>query len=195
VAKVPRKKPGPKARRLNPHPASFDLDDGSVTTPTKRVPAADLADTEFDLRRYFKKRRAELKRQSNESIPEARIRLRSLVKDALTKTGAAWWSEAEWTITPLGPPMLSGKSPEASTGLLNLPLPKIGVTVDWKLSNSSLNASITRLLDPKFRLENEREEKSGRPAYLACAALAALLNVSPVEVADFLANHRRSTKP
>jgi hypothetical protein len=40
-------------------------------------------------------------------------------------------------------------------------------------------------------LRGGRPVKSGRPAYLACATLAALLDVSPTKVADLLANYRR----
>jgi hypothetical protein len=39
-----------------------------------------------------------------------------------------------------------------------------------------------------------RAGKSGRPAYLACATLAILLDTSPDKIADLLANYRRSAR-
>jgi hypothetical protein len=36
-----------------------------------------------------------------------------------------------------------------------------------------------------------RAGKSGRPAYLACATLATLLDVSPTRMSDILTNYRR----
>jgi hypothetical protein len=39
-----------------------------------------------------------------------------------------------------------------------------------------------------------RAGKSGRPAYLACATLAVLLDTTPEKIADFLANYRRRSK-
>jgi hypothetical protein len=57
--------------------------------------------------------------------------------------------------------------------------------VAWPQIGRALPAHVTTML------RGGRPVKSGRPAYLACATLAALLDVSPTKVADLLANYRR----
>jgi len=70
--------------------------------------------------------------------------------------------------------------------------------IPWRLETSwprlllGLRDPVTRLLQGKMG----RAGKSGRPAYLACATLATLLDVSPTRVSDILTNYRRRrTKP
>ena len=59
------------------------------------------------------------------------------------------------------------------------------------MTSRSLRDSIARMLRGEAKLAT----KSGRPGYLACATLGVLLHRTPEQIADFLANHRRSLRP
>ncbi len=65
--------------------------------------------------------------------------------------------------------------------------PLVTFRTSWPGSMLNLRPSVTRMLTGKMG----RAGKSGRPAYLACATLAALLDTTPEKIADFLNNHRR----
>jgi hypothetical protein len=57
----------------------------------------------------------------------------------------------------------------------------------WPRLSPKLRASVTRMLTGRMG----RAGRSGRPAYLACATLAALLDTTPKRIMDLLANYRR----
>lgn len=65
--------------------------------------------------------------------------------------------------------------------------PAVPFRSSWPGLLLNLRPSVTRMLTGKMG----RPGESGRPAYLACATLAALLDTTPEKIADFLANYRR----
>jgi hypothetical protein len=65
---------------------------------------------------------------------------------------------------------------------------EISVTIRWPHRALPLRDDIKSMLANR----TGRAGKSGRPAFLACAALAALLEVDTIKVVDLLANYRRT---
>lgn len=141
------------------------LDDEGKEYPF--LSASELDDSQRKLRRYLREHRQELWAQPEESLGQATERVFNLVENGLIKTQAARWSS-----------------------LVEFSYKRRGINYffvkRWP-HRATLHSDITSMLKNRVG----RAGKSGRPAYLACATLAALLKVDTMKVVDLLANYRR----
>ena len=124
-------------------------------------------------------------------VPPAKVEHKCLWIDTSTRSAQLKQYDKHarsWQVSMEISGAIAGDKITAGTLLANLKR-----RTPWRLETKwprlvlGLREPVTRMLQGKMG----RAGKSGRPAYLACATLAALLDVSPRKVTDILANHRR----
>lgn len=115
-----------------------------------------------------------------------------------TSTVPALWKQYDrhtqtWTWNPAVTihQSIAGDQRKAERFLASMQLPVRRLQhTSWPvvMMATSLRDSIARMVRGEAKLAS----KSGRPGYLACATLGALLDKTPEQIADFLTNYRRA---